>query len=199
MTAVQWTDLGQRARALLDEARVVLEGPVTNYEGGSSRGVPDSRAPISNGTPTLQAIAQTLQDAGGGEDLLRAIHWAELQLYRVRHARRTSQRRDSPEQLRNRVLQRWIGSEPEEVAEFEAVTIVQVCRWRADVGRDPLTGRPADGPPSTSWNTAEERAVRVQQLRASHPHLSARALGMLVGASHPTVLSDLRRDSDGPS
>lgn len=195
-TAVHW-DLEARVRALLDQARVILEGPSSNYE-GSSRSAPDSRAPAEHGTPSLVLIAQTFQDAGEGEGLLRAIHWAELHLYRVRHARRESRPADTPERLRARVLREWVGSSPEEVSAFEPCTVSQVCRWRADLGREPLTGRAAEGPPTKSWQTTEERALRVQQLRAAHPHLSARALGMMVGASHPTVLSDLRRGPGGP-
>lgn len=197
-TLVAWSDLEARARALLDQARVVLEGPATNYEGGSARAAPGSREPTSAGLPTLGAIAQLLQDAGDGEQLLRAIHWAEIQLYRVRYARRISAPLDTPERLRARVLREWVGSSPEEVAGLEAVSVVQVCRWRADLGRDPLTGRAAEAPASTIWRTPQERALRVQQLHAAHPHLSVRALGMMVGTSHPTVLADLRRGPEGP-
>jgi hypothetical protein len=193
---VDWTDLEARSRALLDQARVLLEGPTSNYEGGSARSAPDSRAPITTGTPTLEVMAQTMQAAGQGEELLRAIHWAEVQLYRARHARRRSRPADSPERIRARVLREWTGSSPEEVAAFEPCTVAQICHWRADVGREPLTGRAASGPPSTSWQTPEERALRVQQLRAAHPHLSSRALGIMVGTSHVTVLSDLRRPAD---
>ena len=195
MVAVIWVDLDGRARALLDQARVILEGPASNYEGGS-RSAPDSRPPTGRGTPTLEHLAQTLQDAGSGEDLLRAIHWAEVQLFRVRFSRQENRPADTPERLKARVLREWIGSPPDEVAAFEPVTVAQVCRWRAELGREPLTGRPSEGPPSTSWNGPEERALRVQQLRAAHPHLSVRALGMMVGVSHPTVLSDLARDSE---
>jgi hypothetical protein len=198
VTAVDWTDLEARGRALLDQARVVLEGPASNYE-GSSRSAPDSRAPAAHGTPSLAVIAQTLHAADQGEGLLRAIHWAELHLYRVRHARRESRPADTPERLKARVVREWVGSAPEEVAAFEPCTVAQVCCWRADVGREPLTGRPADGrPPSTAWDTTDERALRVQQLRAAHPHLSSRAIGMMVGTSHVTVLADLRRGPDGP-
>lgn len=198
MTATAWSDLEARARVMLDQARVVLEGPASNYE-GSSRSAPDSRAPAGQGTPTLVVIAQTFQNAGDGEPLLRAIHWAELHLYRVRHARRESGSADTPERLKARVLREWVGSDPEEVAAFEPCSVAQVCRWRADVGKEPLTGRAAEGPPSTSWQTPEERALRVHQLHAAHPHLSSRAIGMMVGASHPTVLSDLRSgDRQGP-
>jgi hypothetical protein len=192
-----WTDLGARARVLLDQARVILDGPASNYEGGT-RSAPGSKAPAPTGTPTLVVIAQTLHEAGEGEGLLRAIHWAEIQLYRVRYARRQSRPADDPERQRSRVVREWVGSRPEEVAAFEPVSMAQVCRWRADVGRDPLTGRPADHPPSTRWETTEERALMVQRLRAAHPHLSSRALGMMVGASHVTVLADLRRVPDGP-
>jgi hypothetical protein len=188
-----WVSLDTRARELLDAARVVLEGPTSTYDGGSSRGVPDSREPTGNGRPTLALIAQRLQDAGDGEELLRAIHWAELQLYRVRYARQHTERADDPERLRERVLRDWVGSSPQEVASFEPVTVVQVCRWRADVRREPTTGRPADTPPATDWSTAEERGLRVEQLRAAYPHLSARALAIKVGVSHPTVLADLSR------
>lgn len=186
-----WTDLEGRARALLDQARVILEGPTGNVDGGG-RGVPDSRPPTGTGAPTLERMAQAFQDAGSGEELLRAVQWAEVQLYRVRYARQSG-RPDTPERLRARVMQGWSGSTPEEVAEFEPVTVAQVSRWRASVGQDPLTGRAADGPPPRTWDTPEERALRVQQLHAAHPHLSVRALGMLVGVSHPTVLADLRR------
>lgn len=197
MTATETWDLEERSRTLLDQARVVLEGPTTNYE-GSSRGAPDSREPIANGRPTLALIAQTLQDAGEGEELLRAIHWAEVQLYRVRYSRKVGRLPDTPARVRDRVMREWVGSSPEEVSAFEPATVAQVCHWRADLGRDPLTGRAADAPTSTSWQTPEERALRVQQLHAAHPHLSSRALGMLVGVSHPTVLADLSRSSEGP-
>jgi hypothetical protein len=150
-TLVAWIDLEARARALLDQARVILEGPASNYEGHSGHGVPDSKPPTGQGTPTFQALA--LQDAGHGEELLRAIHWAEVQLYRVRYARRVSHPTDTPERLKARVLREWVGSSPEEVAGFESVTVVEVCRWRAHLGRDPLTGRPAESPASTSWRT----------------------------------------------
>lgn len=189
-----WADLDSRAQALLDAARVVLEGPASTYDGGSARGAPESREPTGAGRPTLQLLAQTLQDAGTGEELLRAIHWAEVQLYRVRYSRQLSERSaDTPERLRARVLRDWVGSSPEEVASFEPVTVVEVCRWRADMRREPTTGRPADTPPATDWSTAEERALRVQQLHAAHPHLSARALAIKVGVSHPTVLADLSK------
>lgn len=194
---VAWVDLETRARALLDQARVVLEGPTTNYEGGSSRGAPDSKAPVANGRPTLELMAQTLHEAAEGEELLRAIHWAEVQLYRVRYSRKVG-RVDSPERLKARVLREWTGSAPEEVAALEAVTVAQVTQWRAHMGKDPLTGRAAEAPRDTSWQTTEERALRIQQLHAAHPHLSSRALGMMVGASHVTVLADLRRASYGP-
>lgn len=195
MSRSDWNDLSGRARGLLDAARVVLEGPATSYEGSPGRSAPDSRVPAGNGAPTLQLVAQGLQDAEAGEDLLRAIHRAELQLWRVRYARRRSERADDPERVRARVVRDWVGSPPEEVAEFEPLTVAQVCRMRADLGREPLTGRLAEGPPTTRWQTPDERALRVQQLRAAHPHLSARALAMLVGVSHPTVLSDLSRDA----
>jgi hypothetical protein len=39
---VDWTDLEARSRALLDQARVLLEGPTSTYEGGSARSAPDS-------------------------------------------------------------------------------------------------------------------------------------------------------------
>lgn len=195
MGAVEWTDLAGRAQALLDVARVVLEGPASNYDGNSSHGAPDTRAPTATGRPTLELLAQTLQDAGEGEALLRAVHLAELQLWRVRYAGTPATRVDTPARIRARVLRDWVGSSPAEVSEFEPCTVAQVCRWRADVRRDPLTGRPADAsPPTRAWQTPEERALRVQQLHAAHPHLSARALGMLVGVSHPTVLADLARE-----
>jgi hypothetical protein len=193
-----WTNLDGRARALLDAARVVLEGPAGNYDGGSggSHGAPDSRAPAGNGAPTLQGVAQLLQNAGTGEELLRALHRAEVQLWRVRYSRAAPTRADTPERVRQRVVRDWIGSSPDEVADFEPVTLAQVCRWRADLGRDPLTGRAAEAPASTSWRTPDERAVRVQQLRAAHPHLSARAIGMMMNFSHPTILADLSRSPE---
>jgi hypothetical protein len=193
-----WTDLDGRARALLDAARVVLEGPAASYDSnGGSHGAPDSRAPTGNGVPTLQAVAQQLQDGGAGEELLRSLHRAELQLWRVRYARPRPERADPPERVRARVLRDWTGSPPDEIAAFEPVSVPTVCRWRADMGRDPLTGRAAEPPGDTLWRTPDERALRAQQIRAAHPHLSARAIGMMLRVSHPTVLADLSRTPNG--
>lgn len=191
-----WLDLESRSRALLDSARVVLEGPVTTYD-GSTRGAPDSRAPTGHGPAILETLAQQLQDAASGEQLLRALHRAELQLWRVRYTRQVSRRSDSPDAVRLRLTRDWIGSAPEEVAEFEPLTVAQVCRLRAEVGRDPLNGRPAEQVTDRRWRTPDERALVVQRLHAAHPHLSARALSMMVGVSHPTVLSDLMRGRAG--
>lgn len=185
-------DLQDRARELLDQARVVLEGPSASYD-SSGRSVPDSRAPTTTGTPTLQVVAQVLHDAGTGEELLRAIHWAELTIYRVRHTRRTSLRREPSSRIQARVLRDWAGALPEVVADFEPVTVAQVCTWRAQAQRDPITGQVSSGPPVHGWRTADERALVIARLHAAQPHLSARALAMLVGVSHPTVLADLSK------
>lgn len=188
-------DLDDRARELLDAARVVLEGPTTSYD-SSGRQTPDSRAPTANGQPTLAAVAQRLHDAATGEELLRAIHWGELTIYRLRHARRTSLRREPTSRVRARVLRDWVGSPPETVADFEPVTVAQVCTWRAEAQRDPFTGQVVSGPPA-HWRTPEERALVIARLRAEQPHLSARALAMMVGVSHPTVLADLSKAQNG--
>ena len=189
-------DLQDRARELLDTARVVLEGPSTSYD-SSGRQTPDSRAPVGNGTPTLDTVAQRLHDAETGEELLRAIHWAELAIYRVRHAARATRRHEPAARTRARVLREWIGAAPEQVADMEPVTVAQVCSWRAAAQRDPQTGAAASGPAPRRWHTPEERMVVVASLHASQPHLSMRALALLVGVSHPTVLADLSRANQG--
>jgi hypothetical protein len=185
-------DLEDRARELLDAARVVLEGPCTSYD-SSGHQAPDSRPPVGNGTPTLQTVAQRLHDAQTGEELLRAIHWAELTIYRVRHAGRASRRHEPAGRVRARVLADWVGAPPEQVADMEPVTVAQVCGWRAAAQRDPITGAAQTGPAPRHWRTPEERAVVIASLHAAEPHLSMRALAMLVGVSHPTVLADLSR------
>lgn len=185
-------DLETRARGLLDQARVVLEGPSTSYD-SSGRQTPDSRAPVGQGQPTLTAVAQRLHDATGGEELLRAIHWAELTIYRVRHAGRASRASEPATRVRARVLRDWVGAAPEQVADMEPATVAQVSTWRAQAQRDPLTGRERSGPAPRRWHTPEERALVVASLHASQPHLSMRALAILVGVSHPTVLADLSK------
>lgn len=185
--------LTDRAQLLLDQARTLLEGPAAAYD-SSGRSAPDSRAPTGQGLATFDQLVQLFQNAGDGEQLLRAIHAAELALYRARYARRVSRRTDSPERVRLRVLREWVGSTPEEVSDFEPIGVADVCRLRARAGQDPLTGRaPETAPQAERWATPEERAVQVQRIKVSHPHLSARAIGMMVGASHPTVLADLAR------
>lgn len=182
-------------RQVLARLEITSNGPISSYSPVASKGGFSSGEPTTGDTrPPHIFWARRYNACIDDAEREHAIASAARELDEITQRVYPAVEGESIEDRNTRMVKDYAGWSAMDVATAFRCGVREVHKARLAAGRDKDYGQVVEQPTGKRL-AADERRRKVHDLKARHPGMTARQIAMHVGASHPTVVEDLKRDA----